>query len=321
WSVPGIDTVASVPFEIPDGETIDAVVAILSEGAIGSSKPHAPAPPGVTNAVKEDQDDDIDLDPSVVDRCLKFLRIPSPYDVLHSLSVHTTEQELPALDRMMAVVERQDTALNRVLEWHKQRASILRRVAAGDGFKLPKVLENELTEHFRLKGLELELRRKLSDDDSLTEFPRFAPQACRASDVEFRDPQAVGLMKSLERLGLLDRMYFRRFDMKTEEIHLNSCYIGRGRGDIYLETIEPASGKAVSDRKKAVITGNPASGKAGWNWKKVLIIVGDVDTLIPPPKDTRVFRSKDLERVPPEVLQAKLHVSIPFIDAAEWFEL
>ncbi|KAJ1534539.1 hypothetical protein HK405_016055, partial [Cladochytrium tenue] len=93
-----MDTAAKVPFEIPDGETIDAVVAVLSEGAIVSSKsvsqPHAPAPPPrATSAVKEDQDDDIDLDPEVVDRCLKFLRIPSPYDVKHSLSVHTKEEE------------------------------------------------------------------------------------------------------------------------------------------------------------------------------------------------------------------------------------
>ncbi|KAJ1561775.1 hypothetical protein HK405_002901 [Cladochytrium tenue] len=296
WSVPGMDTAAKVPFEIPDGETIDAVVAVLSEGAIGSSEPvsqpHTLAPPGATSAVKEDEDDDTDLDPSVVDRCLKFLLIPSPYD-------------LPALDRMMAVVRRQLDAQYSVLEWHMHRASILRQVAAGGTFELPKVLENELTAHFRLNGLKLELRQKLLNDKSLdedwiSEFPRFAPQACQAADVEFRDPQAVSLMKSLEKLGLLDRIYFRRFDMQTEtEIHLSSCYHGNNRDDIYLDTIEPASGKAETGRKKAVIT------------------VGDVDALISPPKDARVFHSKDLERVPPEVLQAKLLISSAFIKSEE----
>ncbi|KAI9324954.1 hypothetical protein DFJ73DRAFT_870942 [Zopfochytrium polystomum] len=252
----------------------------------------------------DEECDELDqVSSAVIDWCLKFLLIPSPYDVPHALQFYTMDREMPALDRMLRVVKQQVEAHQSLLEWHEERKKKARTPSEATVMWTPQSLDVEVRKHFRIDGLKREVSR-LKRDAWQYERPAmdklyFAPQACRAVDVEFRDPEAVKMMAELARHGLLDRLYFRRFDMGTESaIHPDSCYNSRGRGDVGMESITPTLGDFVHPDK--------------------VVVVGDVDDLVEPLEGAKVYRSEDLKHVPKGVLQARPQDKTTFLFSHEW---
>ncbi|KAI9325555.1 hypothetical protein DFJ73DRAFT_767535 [Zopfochytrium polystomum] len=109
----------------------------------------------------------------------------------------------------------------------------------------------------------------------------FAPHACKAADVEFHDEEAVKLMAELSRHGLIDKLYFWRFDMEAnDEIHANRPKLGR--------FVHPDN----------------------------VVVVGDVDDLVEPPVGAKVYRSEEFKRVPKGFLLAYLQTD--YLEKSEW---
>ncbi|KAJ1554031.1 hypothetical protein HK405_006200 [Cladochytrium tenue] len=324
WNVPGFDCEANLPFEIPSDDRIAAILAVLSEGAVrvDAAQTAQPSPPDSTSlpnistvaevpsprdsasisraatgegeggAVEEEAGENDGLVPAQVDWHFAYALQNKMY--VPSAGEGHWKGWIPALDRMMGVLQRQIAAHSRLTEWHAKRTAILRDLRAGCAMKLPMYMKEEVSTHFRLDGLKLETNRIAADvwsQQPQFEMPWFAPQACKASDVEFQNREAVQLMRLFEDLGLKDKAYFRRFDMKTDEVHLKSCTYGRNQGDIILKPV-----KAVFAEQH-----------------RTFFPVGDVDELIPLPDDAKAYRPKDLERVPKQIFDINLDFEELFV--------
>ncbi|KAJ1533784.1 hypothetical protein HK405_000322 [Cladochytrium tenue] len=103
WAVPGIDCDAKPPYRISEySMNIDDILAVLTEGADQKEEdgkaldasgiiPDNGEKWAVDVGTRDEQDDEAELSPAVVDRCLKFLLIPSSYDVSHAVRYHSSE--------------------------------------------------------------------------------------------------------------------------------------------------------------------------------------------------------------------------------------
>ncbi|KAI9324936.1 hypothetical protein DFJ73DRAFT_223436 [Zopfochytrium polystomum] len=298
WTVPGFNSRSDVPYSLHRSEE-DVLMAALAGGLMDQKC----ALSNVHVDGEDDTDELLDVSSALIDRCLKFLLIPSPYDVPHALRFYTAVNEFPALDRMLRVVQQQAQAHQTLLGWHAKRTATLRKVDSGGTLSMPEVLVSEVAQHFRLHGLKREVGR-LKQDAWGYERPKmdelyFAPQACKATDVEFRSAEARKLIAAFSRHGLLDKMYFRRFDMGVNNvIHASSCFAARNSRTVYMKSITPKLGSFVLPDK--------------------LVVVGDVDDLPAPPEGAKVYRSEDLKRVPMGVLLVHLMDEKPYVCSSDW---
>ncbi|KAI9355026.1 hypothetical protein DFJ73DRAFT_958713 [Zopfochytrium polystomum] len=262
---------------------------------------HEPDAGGPGGAAGDDDDaDDHDLDeltPARIDCDLRFLCIPSPFDLKWSLSVFfTAEGGREALERMKPVAaqiqQAREAALDTVESWRRLLEALTGKWDLA--LTLPFPLQAKVQQHFRFDELtaqadqqseRLTNRRDDGDDGCV-----YVPQACPASDVQFESEEQKLCMRALEQLFGLENIYFKRFDMEDSVEHHYSCYYRKYYEENNLSSVDY---KLDENLRPKLSSEND-------------LLVGNVADLPQPdfsPSMSRtLYHHKDLKRVPLQVI-------------------